>query len=329
MFTLKIPFSTYTGYAKVCREFVKGLDMNRKQFIVKPVNNHVPDNTHPLLMKYLSYEDTRSGVFFGYANGLLQVGSPIKGLYTMYESTTIPVDWNSYVKRANFVITPSKFCADILSGYNKELYVVEPGIDTDIYTIGEHRENDNFIIGSAGVMSQRKGVDVLVSAFQRTFKGMNDVRLKIKTRDTRWVPPVNDNRIDIIDTDWPEEELAAFYRGLDLFVLPTRGEGFGVTPIEAALCGTPALVTRWSGPTEYIDDKSIFGINYSDLVPVPKHGESGGMMGGGYWAEPDVNDLCELMYEFYTNRTRINLNPFHWKSENAANRLYNVIERYL
>lgn len=42
----------------------------------------------------------------------------------------------------------------------------------------------------------------------------------------------------------PEEDLAAYYRCSDLFILPTRLlEGFGLVTLEALACGTPVLAT--------------------------------------------------------------------------------------
>ena len=40
------------------------------------------------------------------------------------------------------------------------------------------------------------------------------------------------------------DDLAAFYRACRLFIYPSRAEGFGIPPLEAALCGAPVLCSR-------------------------------------------------------------------------------------
>ena len=42
----------------------------------------------------------------------------------------------------------------------------------------------------------------------------------------------------------PVEDMADWYRVLDLYVAPQRSEGFGLTPIEAMACGVPVIATR-------------------------------------------------------------------------------------
>lgn len=50
----------------------------------------------------------------------------------------------------------------------------------------------------------------------------------------------------------PDEDLAAFYCAAKLFVFPTFHEGFGLPPLEAMSCGTPAIGSNVSSIPEVI-----------------------------------------------------------------------------
>jgi glycosyltransferase involved in cell wall biosynthesis len=47
---------------------------------------------------------------------------------------------------------------------------------------------------------------------------------------------------------------ADFFSSIDLFVLPSRDEPFGIVVIEAARYGIPIVATRCHGPLDIIDD---------------------------------------------------------------------------
>lgn len=51
-----------------------------------------------------------------------------------------------------------------------------------------------------------------------------------------------------------EDAAAALYRSVHVVAQPSRGEGFGIVPLEAAACGTPVLITRATGHGQYIED---------------------------------------------------------------------------
>jgi glycosyltransferase involved in cell wall biosynthesis len=49
---------------------------------------------------------------------------------------------------------------------------------------------------------------------------------------------------------YTESDLAAIYTRADIILSPSMGEGFGLCPLEAAACGTPAIVSDFSAQPE-------------------------------------------------------------------------------
>ncbi|MCK5592002.1 MAG: glycosyltransferase family 4 protein [Candidatus Pacebacteria bacterium] len=50
------------------------------------------------------------------------------------------------------------------------------------------------------------------------------------------------------------EDATRMYRTADLFIMPSVSEPFGLTPLEAALQGTPAIISKQSGVSEVMHD---------------------------------------------------------------------------
>ena len=46
--------------------------------------------------------------------------------------------------------------------------------------------------------------------------------------------------------------MANLYNCMDVFVLPTAGEGFGIPTVEAMACGVPICVTNYTTGYELI-----------------------------------------------------------------------------
>jgi alpha-1,3-rhamnosyl/mannosyltransferase len=55
----------------------------------------------------------------------------------------------------------------------------------------------------------------------------------------------------------PDDELAEWYRAAELFVYPSRYEGFGLPVLEAMACGTPVVCSDAPGVREVAGDAAI------------------------------------------------------------------------
>jgi len=125
-------------------------------------------------------------------------------------------------------------------------------------------EQDIFI-GCFGRIRHQKGTDVFVEAMIEICKADRRVRGAILGRATerhlefrkRLEAKIRNaglhHRIRMLP-EVPVDEIAAWYRALDLFVAPQRWEGFDLTPLEAMACGVPVAATRVGAFDEIIAD---------------------------------------------------------------------------
>lgn len=52
----------------------------------------------------------------------------------------------------------------------------------------------------------------------------------------------------------PQQTIPEIYRGVDVWLVPSTLEGFGMPGLEAAACGCPIVATRSGGPEDYVVD---------------------------------------------------------------------------
>src|SRR5207247_1086784 len=71
----------------------------------------------------------------------------------------------------------------------------------------------------------------------------------------------------LLNHQYPPHALAALYRSADCFVLPSRGEGWGMPLLEAMACGLPVIATDWSGPRDFLKEDWAYPLRVKRLVP--------------------------------------------------------------
>lgn len=88
------------------------------------------------------------------------------------------------------------------------------------------------------------------------------------------------------------DEVNGLVAAADCFVSLHRAEGFGLGPAEAMYLGKPAIITNWSGNTDYMAPDACAPVSYK-LVDVG--GAYGPDQAGQHWADPDVEDAAAWM----------------------------------
>ena len=71
----------------------------------------------------------------------------------------------------------------------------------------------------------------------------------------------------VLGEDMPRVALRNLYAAADAFVLPTRGEGWGLPIAEAMAMALPVIATNWSGPTALLSADNSFALPPATMLP--------------------------------------------------------------
>jgi glycosyltransferase involved in cell wall biosynthesis len=246
----------------------------------------------------------------------------------IYEADRFPPHWAQALKALDVAFVPSRFCleAAAAAGVPREMLAVTPfGVNTKTYkprlrgasTVGgsplQQATGRAFNFLTVAAPHIRKGLAETVEAFCMAFGPADDVGLVLKcppiarlggrpweyARIEDFLPDSRDGQIALVAETLNEAQMVGLYRGADVYVQASYGEGFGLALLEAAACGTPVITTNWGAAVEIFDEASAWLVDY-DLVDAsrfaydwPKDSE------GVRMARPRVTHLAEVMRRAY------------------------------
>jgi glycosyltransferase involved in cell wall biosynthesis len=149
---------------------------------------------------------------------------------------------------------------------------------------------------------ERKNPLGVVRAFKSAFAS-DDVRvgLILKFNNPDYDQPImralrdeirGSENVVVIDRLLTRDELTSLIDACDCFVSLHRSEGFGLGPAEAMSLGKPAIITNWSGNTDYMTADNCIAIDYK-LVKLGR--DYGPYEADQHWADPDLEQAAHWM----------------------------------
>lgn len=200
-----------------------------------------------------------------------------------------PIPWNvlTSVRKATKGITMSKFGQQQAEAAGLETWYIPHGVETNVFapTTGSRERlkwpTDKFIVGMVAAnkgVPPRKSFFEQIAAFAALHREKKDTLLYLHTDDgthggesvdlvdyctklglrVGWMnnSTVRDET-DVLFSDQytnliglPDPYMVDVYNGLDVMMLCSMGEGFGIPLIEAQACGCPVVTGDWTSMGE-------------------------------------------------------------------------------
>lgn len=309
------------GYSGSIEQTVIALD-DREDTDVRVITfNKVPEGNisgRGAEIKARPFQVAPVGIVHGFPNAFTSNISKFKVGYTMFETDKLPTgsDWAGMLEDAPRLI--NEICDLLLvpCQHNKELFekegvtipieVAPNGVNPEqFHYIDRDRSKDpdhKFTFFMYGTLTLRKNPGMVISAFASLFKDNPDVRLVLKTQSGTLghVEYTGMGDIQVVDELWSVEQLKQGLADADCFVFPTRGEGFGLPPLEAMATGLPTIIADNTGMSDYANPKYNMAVKTKAIVPAQRYPRKWGDCGN--WYDPDYDELKAYMKWVYENQ---------------------------
>lgn len=250
----------------------------------------------------------------------------LQDIWTLPDNYGFDFNWHPYMPVDHDPISPivydrlpfaakpiamSQFGAAQLKRKGIDCDYAPHGVDTDIFKPTDDRiefGDADFLIGCVATnRGRRKNLDGLMEAFTKFNKNHPKSALYIHTRATGH--NLGDLNLPNLarelgvhdkvffpawreyDLGFSDEWMATMYSSLDVFCLPSRGEGFGVPIIEAEACGCPVIVTGATSMPELVGGGWILKNNKWEYT-----------YQSSWQADPDIDEIVEYLEQAYREK---------------------------
>jgi len=218
--------------------------------------------------------------------------------FTMWEASVLPPSFRDTLHEFDVLMVPSQQNIDLFSQYHHNVRYVPLGVDLEKWHYVPRVMPDKHFSFLCGGSGQRKGVDLAFKAFRTVFLGWNkkwgpepQLVLKNPKGEAKFR---GYDRVLMVSGRISNQAEIDLYGSAHCYVQPSRGEGFGLQPLQALAQGMPTILTDAHGHSSFAKLGIPLGWDWSKAEYFI-YGDAGD------WWEPKFDELCELMWDVYTN----------------------------
>ena len=217
--------------------------------------------------------------------------------YYPVDHEPMPQKVRQNVAFANFRIAMSKFGIQQSHNAGLDCYYVPHGVDTELYKPMDKIEareklnlpKDAWIVGTVAMnkgLPSRKNFPAMLQAFAEFKRKHTDALYYLHTQEGIGQDGLGGVNIpelcgilgliygkDVVVTNpynmclgLNDEMMASLYSAMDVHLLASTGEGFGVPIIEAQSCGCPVIVGGWTSMPELVYSGHIIDKSDADRI---------------------------------------------------------------
>jgi len=232
--------------------------------------------------------------------------------YTMFETDKLPVGFSDWTGAFNTAAESINTQLDLLivpchhnvgmfrdNGVTIPIEVAPNAVHPTAFPYLKRPERDTFTFLQMATLTLRKNPGNVITAFAQLFRDMPEVKLVLKTQSGTLghLDLSNLGNIEIIDELVNAKRMKEILFDADCFVFPSRGEGFGMPPIEAMATGLPTIIADNTGMRDYSDDRYNYTVKAGHKSPALRYPQKWGDVGN--WYESDFDDLkAKMLYVF-------------------------------
>jgi len=234
--------------------------------------------------------------------------------YWAWELPEFPDKWLSSYQHLDEIWVPSVFVNDAISMKSPIPVITIPhAVELNSKFLLSKKDlalpEDRFLFLSmfdTHSVSERKNPFGAITAFMHAFEkddASAALVIKVNNADQRTLDELNKKIADysnivILDRHLDRDGIDSLLANIDCFLSLHRSEGFGLGPAEAMSLGKVALLTDWSGNTQYMTEDNCLRVKYQ-LQELEE--DFGPYQAGQFWAQPDYDHAAILMQKIVSD----------------------------